>query len=245
MPEPVAKPAALPAGEHRVALVMGNSAYVNTTALPNPKNDARLIAKSLEAVGFEVTLVIDADQAAMKQAMLQFGRALRKNATTGLFYYAGHGVQVHGKNYLIPVNATIAAEDEIDLEGIDVNDFLQLMNRSKSRVNIVVLDACRNNPFARSFRSAGGGAGDGLAPVRAPRGTYIAYATGPGQVAVDGDGDNSPYTQALSRAITEPGLSLETVFKRTRASVLEATDEQQVPWETSSITGEFYFRPGK
>jgi len=177
----------------------------------------------------------------MKRAMLSFGRSLRKNATTGLFYYAGHGVQVRGKNYLIPVNASISAEDEIDLEGIDVNDFLRVMNDSKSRVNIVVLDACRNNPFARSFRSSGGG---GLAPVQAPKGTFIAYATAPGQVALDGENsENSPYTEALSRAISEPGLSLETVFKRTRSKVLEVTGEQQVPWETSSITGEFYFKP--
>jgi tetratricopeptide (TPR) repeat protein len=237
----VPKATALPADERRVALVIGNSAYTNTTALPNPQNDARLIASSLRKVGFDVNLVIDAGQSEMKRAMLEFGRALRNDATTGLFYYAGHGVQVRGRNYLIPVNASITAEDEIDLEGIDVNDFLRVMNDSKSRVNIVVLDACRNNPFARAFRSAGSG---GLAPVQAPRGTFIAYATAPGQVALDGENkDNSPYTEALSRAIAEPGLSLERVFKRTRAEVLKVTGEQQVPWETSSITGDFYFRP--
>ncbi|HSM42409.1 MAG TPA: caspase family protein [Afifellaceae bacterium] len=231
----------LPPDERRVALVIGNSAYTNTTELPNPQKDARLIAKSLTDVGFDVNLVIDATQSEMKRAMLEFGRALRKDATTGLFYYAGHGVQVRGRNYLIPVNASISAEDEIDLEGIDVNDFLRVMNDSRSRVNIVVLDACRNNPFARAFRSAGNG---GLAPVQAPRGTFIAYATAPGHVALDGEGrENSPYTEALSRAIAQPGLSLESVFKRTRAEVLKATSEQQVPWETSSITGDFYFRP--
>ncbi len=239
-------PTSLPADERRVALVIGNSEYTGTTRLPNPKNDAELIAQSLRTVGFQVNLVIDADQKTMKRAMLDFGRDLRENATTGLFYYAGHGVQVRGRNYLIPVDAAISAEDEIDLEGIDVNDFLRVMNRSKSRVNIVVLDACRNNPFARSFRSTGGNAGDGLAPVQAPKGTYIAYATAPRQVALDGENAaNSPYTAALIQAILEPGLSLERVFKRTRAKVLETTDDQQVPWETSSITGEFFFKPVK
>ena len=232
---------ALSAEDKRVALIIGNSNYVSVTKLINPENDAKLMAESLEAVGFEVNMVIDADQKAMKRAMLQFGRRLKDDATTGLFYFAGHGVQVNGKNYLIPIDANIAAEDEIDLEGVDVNDFLAVMNDANSAVNIVVLDACRNNPYARSFRSATQG---GLAPVRAPKGTFIAYATAPGDVALDGDGSrNSPYTAALSQALSEPGLTLETVFKRTRAKVLEVTNEQQVPWETSSITGEFRFRP--
>ncbi len=224
----------------RVALVIGNSNYEHAPLLPNPKNDAELMATTLESAGFSVTILIDADHATLKRAMLDFGRLLRSADTeAGLFYYAGHGVQVAGENFLVPVSANISSEDEIDLEAINVNDFLAVMKSSKAAVNIIILDACRNNPFVGSGR----GQSRGLAPVDAPSGTYIAYATSPGDVALDGDLDNSPYTLALSQAMAEPGIPIERVFKNARARVLEATAEQQVPWETSSITGEFYFHP--
>lgn len=221
----------------RIALVIGNSAYENTSPLKNPVNDANLMATSLGKAGFEVTKLLDADYKTLKRAMLTFGRSLRDSPEAGLFYYAGHGIQVRGKNYLVPVNAKIKDEDEVDLEAIDVDAFLQVMESSSSDINIVVLDACRNNPFARSFRSAT----QGLATVDAPKGTYIAYATAPGSVASDGQGDNSPYTVALSKAIEKQGLTIEQVFKATRASVLDQTSSKQVPWETSSITGNFFF----
>ena len=221
----------------RVALVIGNSQYENTSPLKNPVNDANLMAASLEEAGFEVTKILDADFKTLKRAMLDFGRSLRNSPEAGLFYYAGHGVQVRGENYLIPVNAQISDEDEVDLEAININSFLRVMNSSSSAINIVVLDACRNNPFARSFRSVS----RGLAPVDAPKGTYIAYATAPGAVAADGHGDNSPYSVALASAIKKRGITIEQVFKQARKSVLESTDSKQVPWETSSITGNFYF----
>jgi len=221
----------------RVALVIGNSNYQNTSSLNNPVNDANLMATSLEKAGFEVTKILDADYRTLKRSLLEFGRRLYNKPEAGLFYYAGHGVQVRGENYLIPVNAKIDKEDEIDFEAIPVNDFLRVMNSSTSSINIVVLDACRNNPFARSFRSAS----RGLAPVDAPKGTYIAYATAPGDVAADGKGKNSPYTTALSKAITKRGITIEKAFKTARQSVLKVTHNQQVPWETSSITGDFYF----
>ena len=226
------------AGE-RIALVVGNGAYVNTSPLPNPPADAALMARTLKGAGFSVTLVTNADQGTMKRSLLEFGRRLRgSDIEAGLFFYAGHGVQVRGLNYLVPVNANITSEDEIDLEGIDINDFLRVMNSSNSKINIIVLDACRNNPFARSFRSVS----RGLAPVDAPKGTLIAYATAPGDVAMDGNGANSPYTLALSEAISMgAGKTIESVFKTARRSVLQATGEQQVPWETSSVTGDFYF----
>lgn len=226
-----------PALAKRVALVVGNSNYQNTTVLANPTNDAKLMEEALREAGFEVTLVLNADQPKLKRAMLEFGRKLRKGVDASVFYYAGHGVQVNGENYLVPVDAALDNEDEVDLQTIPVNAFLQTMESAKSPVNIVVLDACRNNPFSRAFRGTSGG----LAPVNAPRGSYIAYATAPGAVAADGDGGNSPYTAALARMISLPGLKLEDVFKKTREKVLASTDEKQVPWETSSITGNFYF----
>jgi tetratricopeptide (TPR) repeat protein len=225
----------------RVALVIGNSAYENTAPLKNSVNDANLMAISLKNAGFEVTKLLDADYRTLKRAMLTFGRSLRDGPEAGLFYYAGHGIQVRGKNYLVPVNAKINDEDEVDLEAIDVNAFLQVMESSSSDINIIVLDACRNNPFARSFRSAA----QGLATIDAPKGTFIAYATAPGSVASDGLGDNSPYTVALSKAIEKQGLTIEQVFKSTRVSVLKQTASKQVPWETSSITGNFFFHSNK
>ncbi len=233
--------AASPAvAETRVALVIGNSTYAHAPRLANPRNDAELMASSLEGVGFAVTRVLDADQRTMKRAMVEFGRALRSSDAVGLFYYSGHGVQVHGENYLIPVNANIKDLSEVSFEGVNVNEFLATMERAAARINIVVLDACRNNPFASGSR----GATRGLARVEAPRGTYIAYATSPGATALDGQSGNSPYTAALAQAIATPGLSIEQVFKQTRAQVQKATHEQQTPWETSSITGEFFFVPG-
>ncbi len=225
------------AGE-RVALIVGNSNYSNAPVLANPQNDARLMGEMLQRTGFTVKTLVDADYDTLKRAMLEFGRTIRERDTeAALFYYAGHGVQVKGENYLMPVNANIASEDEVDLEAININDFLGVMESSKSGVNIIILDACRNNPFAGSGRSAS----RGLAPVDAPKGSYIAYATAPGQVALDGEDGNSPYTKALVEAMGEPGLPIERVFKKARAKVQEATGESQIPWETSSITGEFFF----
>lgn len=221
----------------RVALVIGNSEYTTFTSLSNPVNDARLMQKALKEVGFEVTLVLNADQTQMKKAMLDFGRTLRKGVDASIFYYAGHGVQVNGENYLIPVEASLQAEDEVAVQAIDVNDFLQTMQSAKSPFNIVVLDACRNNPLIATR-----GGGGGLAPVNAPRGSYIAYATAPGEVALDGDGVNSPYTIALAEVLVTPGLKLEDVFKKARQKVLASTKDRQVPWETSSITGDFFFK---
>ncbi|MCB1450109.1 MAG: caspase family protein [Nitratireductor sp.] len=223
----------------RFALVVGNSAYVNAPQLTNPANDSALMARTLESAGFTVTLVGDADYRSLKKALLDFGRQLRgEDIEAGLFYYAGHGLQVKGENYLVPVNAAITSEDEVALEAININDFLQVMNSSDAKVNIVILDACRDNPFKGASRSMS----RGLAPVDAPKGTYIAYATAPGDVALDGTDGNSPYTKALAQAMSEPGLPIERVFKKARVSVLAETGEKQVPWEVSSITGEFFFK---
>jgi len=223
----------------RVALVIGNSKYTHTSSLANPENDAISMTNTLREAGFSVTKLVNADQGTMKKELLKFGRRLREgNVDAGLFYYAGHGVQLHGENYLVPVNAQILDEDEIDLEAINVNNFLKVMNSSNADINIIILDACRNNPFVGSSRSTS----RGLASVDAPKGTYIAYATAPGSVALDGVGQNSPYTKALTAAISSGGgRTIESIFKTARSEVLAVTGEKQVPWETSSITGDFYF----
>jgi hypothetical protein len=225
--------------ESRIALVIGNSAYTHTTPLTNPRNDAELIAATLTQVGFSVTTILDADQGTMKRALVDFGRLLRSSNAVGLFYYAGHGVQMKGENYLIPVDANITDEAEIPIATVNVNEFLATMERAQGPINIVILDACRNNPFP----SSGRGGTRGLAPLDAPGGTYIAYATAPGQVALDGDTSNSPYTRALASSITTPAIPIEEVFKRSRKLVQQQTGSQQTPWETSSITGEFFFVP--
>ncbi len=224
--------------EGRQALVIGNSAYA-IGPLANPRQDAESIAKALKTVGFQVTVVLDANQQAMRRAIIDFGRVLRATDSVGLLYYAGHGVQVGGENFLIPIGADIKAQEEVPVEGINLNEVLKTMARPENRINIVILDACRNNPFESLTRNMGGG----LAQVLAPTGTLIAFATAPGQVALDGEGQHSPYSLALAQAIPQAGIVLEEVFRRTRRQVLAATANKQTPWEHSSLTGEFFFRP--
>ena len=158
----------------------------------------------------------------------------------GLFFYAGHGMQVKGKNYLIPVGADITAEDEIPDEAVEADLILRKMESARNGMNVVILDACRNNPYARSFRSSA----TGLARMNAPKGTLIAYSTGPGSVAADGDGRNSPYTKHLLTQMQVPGQSIEQTFKRVRMGVLTDTGDKQTPWESSSLVGDFWFVPG-
>ena len=220
----------------RVALVIGNAAYPGAP-LRNPVNDAKDMATTLRRLGFEVISKTDVTQKEMNRAIAQFGEKLRAD-TVALFYYAGHGMQVRGKNYLIPIDAQIASEASARAETVDVDTVMDQL--AVSTMNIVVLDACRNNPFERKFRSAGGG----LAQMDAPRGSLIAYATAPGKVAADGEGRNGLYTRELLRHIQTPGLPLEAVFKRVRNAVMQGSGEAQTPWEASSLTGDFYFRPG-
>jgi hypothetical protein len=224
--------------EARHALVIGNGAYANGP-LRNPVNDARAMAKSLGAAGFEVILVENATQAGMQRAVRSFGDKIAKGGV-GLFYYAGHGLQVRGRNYLIPVNADIAREDEIEFASLDVGLVLAKMDSAKNGLNIVILDACRNNPFQRGWRSVQAG----LAQMDAPTGTFIAFATAPGSVATDGAGDNGVYTKHLLKEMTPPGLAIEQVFKQVRNGVMAETKGRQIPWESSSLRGEFTFHPG-
>ena len=221
--------------EQRVALVIGNGAY-GDVPLKNPVNDAQAVAQALEYCGFEVSRKINADRKEMRQAIRDFGNQLKKGGV-GLFYYAGHGLQVDGLNYLAPVGVDVAHEDEVEDECILVSSVMRKMESASNRVNIVILDACRNNPFARSFRSQG----RGLAGMDAATGSLVAYATAPGRVAADGDGTNGLYTSRLLKYLQVPGLSIEQVFKNVRRDVKTASAEKQVPWESSSLTGDFYF----
>jgi uncharacterized caspase-like protein len=226
-----------PEGEHRVALVIGNGGY-QFAPLRNPVNDARAMATALRGSGFAVTLLEDATQAGMRHAIRDFGDELARS-TVGLFYYAGHGMQVQGSNYLIPVNADIAREDEVPDQAVNANLVLTKMESARNALNIVILDACRNNPFARVFRSAV----KGLAQMDAPSGTLIAYSTAPGSVAEDGEGENSTYTRYLLEAIPQPGLPVERLFKQVRINVAKQTGDRQIPWESSSLRGDFFFQP--
>ncbi|WP_395020920.1 caspase family protein [Dongia sp.] len=229
--------------EPRVALVIGNSSYGGDLGqLPNPANDARLMAKTLKSIGFEVIEAEDADLAAMKRKVQDFGERLATAGTgaTGLFFYAGHGLQVGGTNYLIPIHAKIAREPDVEFEAVPVDLVMKQMAFAESAVNIVILDACRNNPLSRGFRAVTRGLAD---PSIRPMGSFIAYSTAPGDVAEDGKGGNSPYTTALAAAITKPGASINDVFQEVRGQVLEATDKKQVPWDASSLTAPFYFVP--
>ena len=236
----ITKPAA-PAvvAEKRIALVIGNGAYKDAP-LRNPVNDARAIARTLQGLGFQVIQKENASLKEMQEAIRVFGDRL-KGGGVGLFYYAGHGMQVKGRNYLIPVNTDIQREDEVTYNGVDANLVLEKMDSAKNRVNLVILDACRNNPFARSFRSAS----RGLVPMEAPVGTLVAFATAPGSVAADGNGANGLYTQHLLGAMNQPGLRIEDVFKRVRAGVRKGSGGKQIPWENTSLEGDFYFKLGK
>ncbi len=218
----------------RVALVIGNASYPNAP-LKNPANDARAMARALRTLGFDVTLKENIALKEMSRAVTQFGEKLATGGSMGLFYFAGHGIQSKGKNYLVPIDAQITGESSVRSETLDVDVVLEQL--ATSPLNIVILDACRNNPFERRFRGNVGG----LVQMDAPKGTLIAYATAPGKVALDGEGKNGLYTAALLKVISEPGLKVEDVFKRVRVNVATSTADQQVPWESSSLTGDFYF----
>jgi formylglycine-generating enzyme required for sulfatase activity len=230
--------AAAVSAETRIALVIGNSEY-SSGPLPNPANDAKMIGETLSSLGFEVIARRNADQNTMKRAIQEFGSRLEKGgpSAVGLFYYAGHGVQLNGRNYLIPTTAQIEREGDVEIEAVSADWVIEQMRYARNRLNIVILDACRNNPFTRSMRSVD----HGLATMDAPAGILIAYSTAPGAVAADGSGRNSPYTEALSQAMRDLHEPVEQVFKHVRVGVMGATSGRQVPWESSSLTGDFYF----
>lgn len=222
----------------RVALVIGNSKYETTGwALANPANDARLMKQSLEAVGFQVELLIDATEDEMEDAFVGHGRRLSAAGedAVGLIYFAGHGIQSQGYNYLIPVDANAQTEQDVWAQAPRLGQALQHVRAAGNGVNFVILDACRNNPLPSSSRSAGSG---GLAPVARSRGLLVSYSTEPGYTATDGDGRNSPYTQALAAIIQQDGLIAEQVFKRVADQVHQATGGAQTPFYNSGLIGD-------
>ncbi len=222
--------------EKRVALIIGNAAYP-TGRLSNPVNDARGMAQALRQLGFEVLSYENVNYTQFRRAVAAFGEKLA-NGGAGVFYYSGHGMQVEGKNFMIPIDAEIKSQRYVDAETVDVNSVLAQMDQAKNRLNIIILDACRDNPFARKFR----GGSRGLAFMDAPTGSFIAYATAPGSTADDGEpGQNGIYTAELLKAMREPNLRIEEVFKKVRQGVLTRTGGRQNPWEASSLTGDFVF----
>lgn len=231
--------------EKRAALVIGNAAYVNSGALTNPVNDANDVAAVLTQMGFEVLLGVDLDKRGFDLKVREFARTLAQ-ADVALFYYAGHGLQVSGRNYLVPVDARLETERDLDFEGVALDFVLKQMELEREgKTNIVLLDACRDNPLARNLARTMGTrsatVGQGLAQVRTGVGTFIAYSTQPGNVALDGQGRNSPFTSALTKAVQEPGRTITTVMIDVRKDVLAATGGRQVPWDHSALTGDFYF----
>jgi hypothetical protein len=225
--------------ERRVALVIGNAAY-KVNPLKNPVNDSNDMARSLRAVGFDVIEANNTTLVAMREATRRFADKL-VNSDVGLVYYSGHGVEVKGKNYLIPVNADIKREYEVVDQAFDASQFLEMMDSirgpNNKRVNILLVDACRNNELQKSWRTTN----NGLARMDAPGGTFISFATAPGRVAADGVGRNSPYTKHLLQALKQPNMPIEQVFKVVRRNVMDETKGEQVPWDNSSLVGDFFF----
>ena len=229
--------------EKRYALVIGNSNYAREIGtLKNPVNDATDVATELRKSNFEVQLLTNATYIQIREAMRKFQERLTngpKDQTVGLFYYAGHGVQYQDENYLVPVDANVKFEDDIVRMCFPVQRMvLANMEKTNSRMNIIILDACRNNPFPATTRSVS----QGLGEMRRARGSFIAYATAPGSVASDGEGRNGLYTQELLKALRKPGLTIEQVFKDVRMNVLRLSGDKQFTWDSSNIIGEFYFK---
>ena len=221
------------APDKRVALVIGNSNYTNAPVLKNPVNDASDMAKALKKLGFEVIEVENANKQKMDRAIVNFGAKL-SHGGTGLFFYSGHGLQVNGRNYLVPIDAELATEGALRVETTDVDLVMDQMQVAQTRVNLIILDACRSNPFERRFRSMS----RGLAPVDdAPEGTLIAYSTSPGKVASDGSGANGLYTAELLKAVSTPGLKAEDVFKTVRIAV-----SKDFEWRADAVGGLVAYR---
>ncbi len=229
----------------RVALVIGNGAYANAPALANPKNDAEDMAAALKALGFTVILGIDLDKRTMDRKILEFSGAL-SGADAGVFHYSGHGLQVAGMNYLVPVDASLESTAALDFEAVPLALVQRTMER-ETKTNILFLDACRNNPLtrnlARTLGTRSADIGHGLAPAESGVGTLISFSTQPGNVALDGSGRNSPYSGPLAKAIGTPGEDILSVLTAVRNEVLAATNEKQVPWENHALRAKFYFNP--
>jgi len=228
------------AASPRTALIIGNSSYA-LMPLTNPENDAEDIAEKLKTLGFEVIFAKNKSKSGMKALIREFGAKLKQKGGVGLFFYAGHGLQIDGQNYLVPVDFNASVSYEVADSAVNSSLITGAMEEAENPLNIILLDACRDNPFPRKNRSSS----RGLARMDSASGTIIAYSTSPGDVAADGEGRNSPYTENLLKHMGAPGLTIEQVFKRVRVGVEDYTGGRQLPWETSSLRGDFYFEPGQ
>lgn len=224
----------------RIALIIGNSAYPGNMALANPSNDAKDMAATLRNMGFGVIEVIDSDRATMIEAIERAGKNLSGKQGIGMLFYAGHGLQLDWRNYMVPVDAKMNSAADVPKQAVDIEVVMKTFKSAGNRMNIVVLDACRDDPFATSKTSSG----KGLAPMDAPTGTFLAYATAPGNVAQDGTGKNGLYTGFLLQELQKPNANIENVFKRVRFAVRKASDGAQIPWETTSLEDDFVFNSG-
>ncbi len=233
--------------EKRVALVVGNSAYMHATVLKNPKTDANAVADLFGRLGFEVVVGTDLSMREFADTVNAFSDRL-SGADVALFYYAGHGLQVHGRNYLAPIDAKLRHEAGLEFEAVQLSSILALMER-RHRTNLIFLDACRDNPLAsklaRSMGTRSSAVGRGLARLETGIGTLIAFATQPGNVALDGDKEHSPFTEALLNHSETPGLDIEGLMRRVRSDVIRATGGSQVPWSHSSLTSRFMLKAGE
>jgi hypothetical protein len=231
-------PAALQGPEQRVALVIGNSNYQNAPKLENPDSDAQSVAQFLNSAGFEVVAATNLTQNDMIRVVQDFSAKVsaRGPNTVAMIYYAGHGVQLAGENYLVPVDAKVSSPTELVNNSLRLVDLMSTLETIPSRMRIVILDACRNNPFPGV-----NDAGRGLAIVDAPNGSIVGYSTAPGAEALDGSGGHSPYTQAFLNVAREPNVPIEQLFKRVRLAVNQTTSGAQTPWESSSLTSDFTF----
>ena len=224
----------------RVALVIGNSSYAGNAALINPGNDAQAMASALKQLGFTVVELRNGGKSEMTEALSKVRSALSGKQGVGMLYYAGHGLQLDWRNYMVPVDAKLSSAADVIAQAVDVNSVLEAFKSAGNRMNILVLDACRDNPFAATA------SGKGLAPVDAPPGTFLAYATAPGNVAQDGDAKvgNGLYTQYLLEELKRPTTRIEDVFKRVRLNVRQQSQGRQIPWESTSLEDDFYFNTG-
>jgi hypothetical protein len=227
--------------QSRTALLIGNSNY-RKTPLKNPVNDAYSMAQALQKAGFDVVVYTDIDQKTMKKAIREFGEQLKNSGGVGLFYYAGHGLQADGRNFLLPTDASISKIQDIEFESVDLGRLLSEFEYAQNDMNIMILDACRDNPYKDDFQKSKYASYNGLAAIgTAPYNSFIAFSTAPGSVALDGKGTNSLYTQALIAALQVPGRPLEEVFKLVRKQVRLSSEGRQIPWESSSVEDDFYF----
>ena len=228
--------------ENRLALVIGQSAYRSVPALPNPANDAKAVTQWLTDSGFEVSTAADLSQSQMREKVSEFaGKVAAKGAdTVALVFYAGHGLQIDGENFLVPIDIDPKREADIPIQAVRLNDILNTLTSVPSKMRILMLDACRNNPFPDISKTSGGGLAIVDAKIGAP-GTFLSFSTSPGAVAEDGTGADSPYTTALLAVAKEPGIPIEETFKRVRLAVNKATEGRQTPWDSSSLTEDFRF----